>query len=183
MRTTALGCACARSVEGAGDAIELGGGILDEDLLDDPPHGSPVSNVVVEATGHARMEHGEPVAVASEDKGARIAMVGEIARGLTSLSLGIIVHHDLPGLDPELVAGVPVHTRVASQGKIGGIAVFSNDIERLTVLILGVWIEDEATRESTRDGELEVGRDGLALASGVDRPEEIFEFAGGELVT
>ena len=134
--------------------------------------------------GHARMEHGKPVAVASEDKGARIAIVREITQGLTSpLSFGVIVHHDLPGLEPELVAGVPVHTGVASQGKIGGIAIFSDNNERFTVVVLGVWIEEEVTRERTRDGELEVGRDGPALASGVNRPEEVFEFNDGVLVT
>ena len=33
---------CLRSVEGVGDAVELDGGVLVEDLLDDPPEGRMV---------------------------------------------------------------------------------------------------------------------------------------------
>lgn len=42
---------CLRSVDG--DATELGGGILLEDLLDDPPDGRSVCDMVVHASRHA----------------------------------------------------------------------------------------------------------------------------------
>ena len=44
---------CLRSVEGVGDAVELGGGILAEDLLDDPPEGRAIRNMIVHASRHA----------------------------------------------------------------------------------------------------------------------------------
>jgi hypothetical protein len=49
---TKLGC-CLRSVEGVGDAVELGVGILDEDLLDDPPEGRTVGDVIIHASRHS----------------------------------------------------------------------------------------------------------------------------------
>ena len=44
---------CLRSVEGVGDAEELSGGILAEDLLDDPPDGRAVGDMVMHASRHA----------------------------------------------------------------------------------------------------------------------------------
>ena len=44
---------CLHSVEAVGDAIELGKGILDEDLLDNPPDGCTVGDVVVHALRHS----------------------------------------------------------------------------------------------------------------------------------
>jgi len=41
------------SVEGVGDAIELGGGIFAEDLLDDPPEGCTVGDVIMHASRHS----------------------------------------------------------------------------------------------------------------------------------
>ena len=43
---------CLRSVEGVGDPVEPGGGILVEDLLDDPPDGRTVGDVVMHASRH-----------------------------------------------------------------------------------------------------------------------------------
>lgn len=57
-------------LEGVSDAVELGRGVLETDLFDDPPHGRAVRHVVMLASRHARVEHGEPVAVASEDEGS-----------------------------------------------------------------------------------------------------------------
>ena len=37
---------CLRSVEAVGHAVELGEGILAKDLLDNPPDGRPVGDVV-----------------------------------------------------------------------------------------------------------------------------------------
>ena len=42
-----------RSVKVAGDAVELGKGILDEDLLGNPPDGRSVGDVVVHASRHS----------------------------------------------------------------------------------------------------------------------------------
>ena len=58
---------CLRSVEGVGHAVEIGVGILDEDLLDNPPDGRTVGNMVVQASRHSRVQHGERVAVSRED--------------------------------------------------------------------------------------------------------------------
>lgn len=44
---------CLRSVEVVGDAVELGEGILDEDLLDNPPDGCTVGDMVVHASRHS----------------------------------------------------------------------------------------------------------------------------------
>ena len=46
--------ACAPSVEG--HAIDIGGGILAEDLLDDPPDGGSEGDVVMGATDHSRVQ-------------------------------------------------------------------------------------------------------------------------------
>lgn len=42
-----------RSVEGVSDAVELGEGILDEDLLENPPDERTIGDVVVHASRHA----------------------------------------------------------------------------------------------------------------------------------
>lgn len=44
---------CLRSVEGVGDAVELGKGILVEDLLHYPPEGRTVCDVIIHATRHS----------------------------------------------------------------------------------------------------------------------------------
>jgi len=44
---------CLRSVGGVGDAVQLGGGILDEELLDDPPEGRTVGDVIIHASRHS----------------------------------------------------------------------------------------------------------------------------------
>jgi len=44
---------CLCSVEAVGDAVELGEGILDEDLLDNPPDGCTIGDVVVHASRHS----------------------------------------------------------------------------------------------------------------------------------
>ena len=59
---------CLRLVEGVGHAVEIGVGILDEDLLDNPPDGRTVGNMVVQASRHSRVQHGERVAVSREDQ-------------------------------------------------------------------------------------------------------------------
>ena len=83
-----------RSVEGVGHAEELGVGILLKDQLDHPPEWSAVGNVIVHASGHSGVQHGEPVAVAREDERARIAVVREVAG-----RLAVIVDDGLPGLE------------------------------------------------------------------------------------
>jgi hypothetical protein len=44
---------CLRSVEGVGDAVELGRGILVEDLLHDPPEGRTVGDVIIHTSRHS----------------------------------------------------------------------------------------------------------------------------------
>lgn len=44
---------CLRLVEAVGDAVELGEGILDGNLLDNPPDGRTVGDVVVHASRHS----------------------------------------------------------------------------------------------------------------------------------
>ena len=43
---------CLCSVEGLGDAVIVGRGILVADLLDDPPNGRTVGDMVIYALGH-----------------------------------------------------------------------------------------------------------------------------------
>ena len=43
---------CLRSVEGVGDAVELGRGILAEDMPDDPPEGRTVGDMIIHASRH-----------------------------------------------------------------------------------------------------------------------------------
>ena len=44
---------CLHSVEGVGDAVELGQGVPDEDLLNDPPEGRAVGDMIIHASMHA----------------------------------------------------------------------------------------------------------------------------------
>lgn len=169
---------CLRSVEAVGDAVELGEGILDEDLLDDPPDGRAVGDVVVHASRHSRAQDGERVAVAREDEGARVAMLRKVAR-----SLAIVVDDHFPGLESEVGADIGVHGRVAAQGKLGRVAVLADDVEGVAILVLRVGIDGEAASKSATDGELEVGWDRPALTNGSDGPEEILELTGGVLIS
>ena len=107
-----------------------------------------------------------------------VRKVAHIAR-----SFGVLVHDDLPGLEPEVGAGIGVHTRVAAQRKLGRVAVFGNDIEGLAVFVLRIGIDDETARKSTTDGELEIGWDRSALTNGSDGPEEILELTSSILIT
>ena len=60
------------SVKVVGHAVELGIGILDEDLLDYPPDGGTEGDVVVRvrASRHSRVRNRDRVAVAIEDEGS-----------------------------------------------------------------------------------------------------------------
>jgi hypothetical protein len=124
------------------------------------------------------VQDGEPVAVAREDEGARVAVVRKVAR-----SLAIVVDDHVPGLESEVGAGIGVHARVAAQGKLGRVAVLGDDVEGVSILVLRVGIDDEAASKSATDGELEVGWDRPALANDSDGPEEILELTGGVLVS
>jgi hypothetical protein len=157
---------CLRSLDGVVDAIELGEGILDEDLLDNPPDGRTVCDVVVHASRHSRVQDGERVAITRKDKRTRIAMIRKVPR-----SLAIVVDDDLPGLESEVGAGIGVHARVAAQGKLSRVAVLANDVEGLAILVLRIGVDDEAATKSGTDGELEVGWDLPGLANGSDGPE------------
>jgi len=169
---------CLRSVGGVGHAVELGVGILDEDLLDNPPDGRTVGNMVVQASRHARVQDGERISIAREDKRTRISMVRKVIQ-----ILAIVIHDDLPGLLSEVGAGIGIHSRVPAQRKLGRVAVLGNDIEGLAVLVLRIGIDDGTTRKSTTDGELEIGWDRPALTNGSERPEEILELTSGILIT
>lgn len=161
-----------------GNAVELGEGILDEDLLDNPPDGRTVGDVGVPASRHSRVQDGERVTIAREDEGARVAVVRKVARSLT-----IVVDDHLPGLESKVSADIGVHARVAAQGKFGCGAVLADDEEGIAVLVLRVGIGDEAASKSSTDRELEVVWDCLALANGSDGPEEFLKLTGGVLVS
>jgi len=122
------------------------------------------------------VQDGERVAVAREDEGARVAVVRKVAR-----SLAIVVDDHLPGLESEVGAGIGDHARVAAQGKLGRVAVLTDDVEGIAILVLRVGIDGEAASKSATDGELEVGWDRPALENGSDGPEEILELTGGVL--
>ena len=169
---------CLRSVEGVGDAVELGGGILAEDLLDDPPEGGTVGDVIMHTARHSRVQDGEPVAVAREDERARIAAVRKVARSLT-----VVVEGHFPRLESEFRRDIGCHTRVAAQGKFGRVAVLANNVEGVAVLVLRVGIGEVAASENTADGELKAGWDPPALADGSDGPKEPPELTGGALVS
>lgn len=65
---------CSRSLEGVLHAVELGRGISLEELLENPPKGRSVRDVVVHSSRHSRVQDGEPVAVAGEDERSGIAL-------------------------------------------------------------------------------------------------------------
>ena len=170
---------CLSSVlEGVSDAVELGGGVLEADLFDDPPHGRTIRHVVMHASRHSRVQHGERVAVAREDKGSRITVAGKITRGLA-----VVVYDDLPGLESELWADIALHARIAAQGKLGRVAVLADDVKGIAVLVHRVGIEDAGARKNGTDGELETGWDLSALANGIEGPEVVFELTGRVLAT
>lgn len=122
------------------------------------------------------MQDSERLAVAREDERAGIAAFRKVAR-----RLAVVVDDRLPRLESELGAGIGLHARVAAKRKISRVAVLADDIERLAVLVLSIRSDDELARDDGMDGELEVGRDILALANGSNRPEAILKLAGGVL--
>ena len=75
-----------------------------------------------------------------------------------------------------------IHAGIVSQRKLGGIAILADDVKGLSVLVLGIGVDDEAARHSAKDGELEIGWDRLVLANGSDWPEAILELTDGVLV-
>lgn len=87
------------------------------------------------------MQDGEPVAVTREDEGARIAVVRKVAR-----SLAIVIDDHVPGLESEVGASIGIHTRIAAQCELSRVAVLSDDIEGLAILVLRVRIDDESAR-------------------------------------
>lgn len=170
---------CLSSVlEGVSDAVELGGGVLEADLFDNPPHGRTVRHMVMHASRHSRVQYGERVAVAREDKGSRITVVGKIAR-----ALAVVVYDDPPGLESEFGAGIALHARIATQGILGGVAVLADDVEGIAVLVHRVGIEDAEARKNGTDGELETGWDLSAIGNGIEGPEVVFELTGRVFVT
>ena len=169
---------CLRSVEGVGDAAELGEGILDEDLLDDPPEGRTIGDVIIHASRHSRVQDGEPVARAREDKRARVTMVRKVAR-----ILAIVIDDHVSGLESKVGGGISLHAGIAAQCELSRAAVLGDDVKGVTVLVLRVGTVDETARQSASDGELEVGWDVPVIANGSDGPEEILEFTGAVLVS
>ena len=124
------------------------------------------------------MQDAECVAIARKDERARVAMFRKVAR-----SLAIVVDDHLPGLESVIGADMGVHARVATQGKLGRVAVLADDVEGIAILVLCVGIDEEAASNSATDGELEVGWDRPALTNGSNRPEEILKLTGGVLVS
>lgn len=165
-------------LDGVDDVVEFGEGVLEADLFHDPPHRRAVCHVVAQASRHAGMQHGERVAVAGEDEGARVAAGREITGGLT-----VVVDNHLPRLDSKLGAGVTLHARVATQGELGRVAVFPDDIQGIAVLVVRVGVEDAATSKDGLDGELETGRDPSALANALEGPESVLELASRVLIS
>ena len=169
---------CLRSVEVVGDAEELGKGVLDEDLLDNPPDGRSVGDVVVHASRHSRVQDADCIAIARKDEGARVAMFRKVAK-----NLAIVIDYHLPGLKSVVSADIGVHAGVAAQGKLGRVTVLADDVEGIAILVICVRIDEEAASKSATDGELEVGWDRPALANGSNRPKEILELTSGVLVS
>lgn len=168
-----------RSVEGVCHAVEVGVGILDADLLDNPPDGHTVGDMTVYNVfvTHARVQDSERISLAREDKRTRVSW----ARKVTEIS-PVVIYGDLPGLFSEIVAGIGFHSRVPTQRKLGRAAVLGNDIERITVLVLRIGIDDAEIRKSMTDGEPEIGWNPSATTSGSERPEEILELPSGILM-
>ena len=173
---------CLGSIDGVGHAIEIGEGVLLEDLLDDPPNRGSIRHMVMETTRHARVKHGKRFAVAGEDKRARVAMVREISRSLETMSLRVVVNDNFTRLNPKLVAGVRVHAATTSQGEIGGTAVLGEDDNWFSGFVFCLRVDDGATWGDTGDRKLQVSRDGTALALDVDRPKQVLEFRRLELI-
>lgn len=168
-----------RSVEGVGHAVEVGVGILDADLLDNPPDGHTVGDMTVYNVfvTHARVQDSERISLAREDKRTRVSW----ARKVTEIS-PVVIHGDIPRLFSELGAGIGFHSRVPTKRKPGHAAVLGNNIERITVLVLRIGIDDETTRKSTTDGELGLGWEPLVLTSSRKWPEAIREISRGILM-
>lgn len=174
---------CSRSVEGVGNAIEFRVGILLEELLNDIPHRGAIRDVVMETTRLARMKHGERFAFAGEDERARVAMIGEIPGSLEAMSLRVVVNNNFTGLNSKLVASVPVHSSTASEGELGGAAIFGKNDKWVAVLVLCLRVENATTRGSTGDRELQVGRNLITFLINLDGPKQVFELCRTELVS
>lgn len=174
---------CSRSFEGVSNAIEFRVGVLLKELLNDIPHRGAIRDVVMETTRLARMKHGERFAFAGEDECARVAMIGETPGSLEAMSLRVVVNDNFTGLDPKLVASVPVHSSRSSEGELGGAAILGKNDKWVAVLVLCLRVENAATRGSTCDGELQVSRDLVALLVDLDGPKQVFELCRIELVS
>lgn len=170
---------CLSSVlDGVDDVVKFGEGVLHADLLHHPPHRRAVGHVVVQASRHAGMKHREPAAVAGEDEGSGVSVVGEIAG-----CLAVVVNDDLPRLHPELGAGVALHAGVAAQGEFCRVSVLAHHILRVAILVERVGVEDAAARKDGLDGELETGWDPPILTNALEGPEPVLELAGRVLIT
>ena len=105
-------------------------------------------------------------------------MVGKISRRQV-----VVIDDHLLGLESEVGTDIGLHTGVAAQGELSRIAILGDDVERLAVLVLRVGIDDEATRQSATDGELEGVWELPALTNGSDGPETILELKVAVLVS
>jgi len=64
--------------------------VLELELLDGPPGGGGEGNVTVTTFLHPRVENTDHTTLAIEDERARVALVGERARPLSSLRWGLL---------------------------------------------------------------------------------------------
>lgn len=109
-----------------------------EDLFHDPPNRSAVGDT----HGLSRMNHSKRFTIASEDEGARVAVIGKIR----FLSLVVIIDGDLLGLQTGLVTYPGYRARTTSEGEVGGTAIFGNDVKGFTVHIKRGRVKDFEAR-------------------------------------
>ena len=113
--------------------VEVGVRILKLELLDSPPGGGCVGDVVASAVRQGRVEDANHPALAVEDEGAGVAL-GREGPGL----LVVIVDGELDGLDTEIIANVGFEAGATSNREVAGGAVFHDDDAGLTVAVVSV---------------------------------------------
>jgi len=154
-----------------GRAVEYGIGIMEQELLDDPPQGRSECDMAVHTSRHAGVKEGKPITIAVPDERARVTVVGEIARGLV-----VVVNDDFLGLETDVSADIALQSGVASEPQTSLGTILSNDVEGIPVVVQTVGLSKELARDSLAELEQTIGGELEPFAVGNVRPKLLFEF-------
>ena len=107
--------------------------IVDFELFYGPPRRSAVGDVAAEFFRHARVEDSDHTTIASEDERTRVTLCGEVAGRLT-----LVVNGHFDRLSTKPIANISLQPGLASHRKVGGVAVFPDDVNGIPLLVVTV---------------------------------------------